>query len=73
MTDSMEMEIQRALGRVESKVDLLLVQQSKDSKDLEATKARVAVLERWTAGVAGGGFVLGLLSSLVYKVLYLTK
>lgn len=44
-------DLQRALGRLEAKVDILLTTQDRELTDL---RKRVSALERWRSWLAGG-------------------
>lgn len=77
MTTSMEMEIQRSLGRLEAKVDQVLSQQVLATAHRESISGRVRKLETWqtkiTTAVGAGGFVVGILASVIYKLYALVK
>lgn len=69
MTDYNDlMEVHRALGRLEGKLDALLAQTTTDRSDNEKLRSRVAKLEAWRNYLAGGWAVLVILGA-VFQLL----
>ena len=63
MTDSVE----RALGRVEGKLDMVLLGQAAHGAALEEVSKRTSKLERWQSKILGAAAVMGFLGSLVLQ------
>lgn len=64
MTDSME----RSLGRLEGKVDGMIVAQQEAKGSLDRLENRTATLERWRAQMLGGAAVAGFVAGLVARL-----
>jgi len=62
-------EIQRALGRVEGKIDGMCKDQNRSHDYLVATSKRVGSLERWRSWIVGISIGAGAVGGLVIKVL----
>jgi hypothetical protein len=54
-----DLEVQRALGRIEAKVDILLVEQALQHKDIDS-------LKRWRAWVLGAAASVAMLVSYLF-------
>lgn len=53
MSEVDDSNVQRVLGRLESKVDLMLLQQTTSTGRVDALELRVGKLERWRSMLAG--------------------
>ena len=66
MNDSLE----RALGRVEGRVEMVLGKIDVFLETQEAHDKRITKLEDWKAGILGGAAVLGFIGAALAKVLF---
>jgi hypothetical protein len=64
-------EIERALGRIEGKLDLLLPSVAAQEERLVVMAGRVSKLEKWQSKILGGAVVAGFLLGLVMRALHL--
>lgn len=64
----MSENIERTLGRLEAKVDVLLEHHAHSLTTQAEIDQRVTKLERWQAGLVGGGAVMGFLIALVARI-----
>lgn len=65
MTDSIE----RTLGRLDGKMDMVLESLKEGRVVIEALDQRTGSLERWRSYVMGGAFVAGILGGIAVKIL----
>jgi hypothetical protein len=61
------LEVQRSLGRVESKVDAVLDNQVKTQVDLDALTTRTSALERFRWQIVGGGIASATIVSALWN------
>jgi hypothetical protein len=64
-------EIERALGRIEGKLDLLLPAVEAQEQRLTYVAGRVSKLEKWQSKILGGAVVAGFLLGIVMRALNL--
>jgi hypothetical protein len=64
-------EIERALGRIEGKLDLLLPSVAAQEERLVVMSGRVSKLEKWQSKILGGAVVAGFLLGLVLRALHI--
>jgi hypothetical protein len=64
-------EIERALGRIEGKLDLLIPATEVTNARVSAVSARVSKLEKWQSKVLGGAVVAGFLLGLIMRALHI--
>jgi hypothetical protein len=64
-------EIERALGRIEGKLDLLLPAVEAQEQRLTYVAGRVSKLEKWQSKILGGAVVAGFLLGIVMRALKL--
>jgi hypothetical protein len=64
-------EIERALGRIEGKLDLLLPSVAAQEERLVVMAGRVSKLEKWQSKILGGAVVAGFLLGLVLRALHI--
>jgi hypothetical protein len=67
----MSVEIERALGRIEGKLDLLIPALGVQETRLTSMSGRVSKLEKWQSKVLGGAVAAGFLLGLVMRALHL--
>ena len=67
----MSVEIERALGRIEGKLDLLIPATEVTNARVSAVSARVSKLEKWQSKVLGGSVVAGFLLGLIMRALHI--
>ena len=67
----MSVEIERALGRIEGKLDLLIPATEVTNARVSAVSARVSKLEKWQSKVLGGAVVAGFLLGLTMRALHI--
>lgn len=67
----MSVEIERALGRIEGKLDLLIPATEVTNARVSAVSARVSKLEKWQSKVLGGAVVAGFLLGLIMRALHI--
>lgn len=58
-TRPFERDVMRSLGRIEGKVEGILIEQKKQKKDMERVTKRVGALEKYRAKVAGLAAAVG--------------
>jgi hypothetical protein len=64
-------DIERALGRIEGKLDLLLPSVAAQEERLTVMVGRVSKLEKWQSKILGGAVVAGFLLGIVMRALHL--
>jgi hypothetical protein len=64
-------EIERALGRIEGKLDLLLPSVAAQEERLVVMAGRVSKLEKWQSKILGGAVVAGFLLGLALRALHI--
>lgn len=77
MTEREEVVLQRALGRLESKVDSILQCLAERARADESLELRVTALERWKdrsmGRIAGAGAVMAAVLGVLWRILELMK
>ena len=63
------MEVNRALGRLEGKLDSVLSQMTADRSDSDKLRRRVEKLELWRSALAGAWTALVLICGILFKVI----
>jgi hypothetical protein len=64
-------EIERALGRIEGKLDLLLPAMAAQETRLSFVTERVSKIEKWQSKVLGGAVVAGFILGLALRALHI--
>jgi phage shock protein A len=64
-------DIQRTLGRLESKLDAVLATQNTTNDRLNNHSARISVLERWQSKVLGAVAIVSLIAGALVKTHWL--
>jgi hypothetical protein len=64
-------DIERALGRIEGKLDLLLPSVAAQEERLVVMAGRVSKLEKWQSKILGGAVVAGFLLGLALRALHI--
>jgi hypothetical protein len=63
-------EVQRTLGRIESKLDSVLEKQDEHKQRLDNHGARIGGLERWRAWTLGAAVAIGAMWSLISTLVH---